>query len=243
MVEPIPSLRGARRQPGAGDRLVILGCGNHGLVCGEMAELCGYRDISFLDLRRFHDPARTFPWRVRGAFETGTFASDLAACGNADGEFLVAMGDNQARLALSRQIEAAGLRLATLIHPTAFVSPRALVGAGSSVCAGAVIQPNARLGLACLVNTCASVDHDCQLAPGVHLSPGAHLSGRVVIGEGTWLGTGVAVRDGITIGSGITVGVGGVVVENLSAPGVYVGIPARFLRPQRARTHSEAPPG
>ena len=31
------------------NRLIIIGAGGHGRVCAEIAELCGYRDIAFLD--------------------------------------------------------------------------------------------------------------------------------------------------------------------------------------------------
>jgi sugar O-acyltransferase (sialic acid O-acetyltransferase NeuD family) len=211
-------------------RIIILGCGGHGRVCGEMAELLRYQDIAFLDLARHHEPGRRFDWPIRGSFDLPTIAADLAAWGDPGSEYHVALGDNQARLAITRAIEAAGLPLATLIHPTAFISPRSTIGRGSSVCAGAIIQPHSRVGMACLVNTAASVDHDGILGAGVHLSPGVRLSGRVTVGEGSWLGTGVAVRDGVTIAGRITVGVGGVVVDDLSAPGVYVGVPARMRR-------------
>ncbi len=209
--------------------IVILGCGNHGLICGEMAELLRYQDISFLDLARYHRPGRRFDWPIRGSFDPATITADLAASSAAGAEFLVALGENQARLSITRQLEAAGLPLATLIHPTAFISPRCTIGRGSSICAGAIILPNSSVGMACLVNTGASVDHDCILSAGVHLSPGVRLSGRVTIGEGTWLGTGVSVRDGVTIGGHITVGVGGAVVHDLTEPGIYVGVPARRL--------------
>ena len=204
-------------------RIVIIGCGNHGLICGEMAELLRYQDIAFLDLARYHRPGRRFDWPILGSFDPATITADLAACGGSGAEFLVALGENQARLAITRQLEAAGVPLATLIHPTAFISPRSIIGRGSSVCAGAIIQPNSSVGMACLVNTGASVDHDCILNAGVHLSPGVRLSGRVTVGEGSWLGTGVSVRDGVTIAGHITVGVGGAVVHDLGEPGVYVG--------------------
>jgi sugar O-acyltransferase (sialic acid O-acetyltransferase NeuD family) len=211
-------------------RIIILGCGSHGMVCGEMAELLRYQDIIFLDLARHHEPGRRFDWPIRGAFEPATLAGDLAAYRDPGSEFLVALGENQDRLLITRALEAAGLPLATLIHPTAFISPRSTIGRGSSVCAGAIIQPHCRIGMACLVNTAASVDHHGLLGAGVHLSPGARLSGRVSVGEGSWLGTGVAVRDGVTIAGRITVGVGAAVVHDLSEPGVYAGVPARWLR-------------
>jgi sugar O-acyltransferase (sialic acid O-acetyltransferase NeuD family) len=224
-----PSTDQGRAAPARG-RIIILGCGGHGRVCGEMAELLRYQDISFLDLARYHEPGRPFEWPIRGSFDQATLTADLAAWRDPGTEFLVALGENQARLAITRAIEAAGLPLATLIHPTAFISPRSTIGRGSSVCAGAIIQLRCSIGMACLVNTAASVDHDGSLGAGVHLSPGVRLSGRVTVGEGSWLGTGVAVRDGVTIAGRITVGVGAAVVDDLSEPGVYVGVPARRLR-------------
>lgn len=215
--------------------LTIVGSGWHAQVVAELAGLLNrYGRVEFLD--RDWPAKKTWgDWRVAGGFDR--LDENLASDSH---EYVVALGDNAVRVALCREIMKNGGTLATLIHPHAFVSERATVGPGTVICAGATIQPYARIGVGCIVNTAASVDHHCELRDGVHLSPGVHLSGNDSIGERTWLGTGVSVRDKITIGADITVGVGAVVVSDLHERGVYFGVPSRKRpgkgSPSRKRT-------
>lgn len=203
-------------------KLIIAGCGWHSHIVADTAELTGrYSEIMLLD-RNW--PAKTVwgDWTIVGGFEA--LNEDLYG---EESEFFVALGDNAARLSLCRQIAEKGGTLATLIHPAAFVSPRARLHPGTIICAGAVVQTYANIGVGCIVNTAASIDHHCILSSGVHLSPGVRLSGNVEVGERTWLGTGVCVRDKIKIGADITIGMGSVVVKNIQDAGVYLGAPVR----------------
>ncbi len=78
-----------------------------------------------------------------------------------------------------------------LIHPKAWVSPSARIGAGTIVMAGAVVQASARIGKHCIINTGASVDHDCIIEDFVHVAPGVHLCGGVHVEEGCLLAVGL----------------------------------------------------
>lgn len=206
-------------------KLIIAGCGWHAHIVAELAELTGrYSQIQLLD-RDWPAKAVWGDWPVIGGFDV--LEQDLF---NSTDEFFVALGDNGERLALCSQIVGNGGKLATLIHPHSFVSPRARLQDGTLICAGAIVQIYVRIGMGCIVNTGATIDHHCDLADGVHLSPGVHLSGNVRIGKGTWLGTGASVRDKLTIGENIMVGVGAAVVKDLNEEGTYSGIPARMIK-------------
>ena len=122
---------------------------------------------------------------------------------------IIAVGDSQARLHLAAQARAAGLTLATAIHPRSIVSSDATLGPGTVVAAGAIINPGCRIGENVIVNTGATVDHDCHIADGVHIGPGAHLGGWVTVGRATWLGIGATIRDRITVGAGSVIGAAG----------------------------------
>lgn len=58
-------------------------------------------------------------------------------------------------------------------------------GAGTVIMDGAVVNPFARLGKDCIVNTCASVDHGCMVEDYVHVTVGAYLCGTVSVGAHT----------------------------------------------------------
>ncbi len=202
--------------------LAILGAGGHGRVVADCAEAAGWDEILFFDEKR--------PTGLQESWRYGGSGSDLLGQLPGLTGVVVAIGTNSVRLDWHRRLAAVSAPLVSLVHPGAWVSPRAEVGVGSVVFAGAVINVGARLGEAVIINTGATVDHDCLLADGVHLSPGAHLAGEVTVGEGSWIGIGAVVRELVDIGEWAKVGAGAAVVAPVGSDVTVVGIPARPVR-------------
>jgi len=96
--------------------------------------------------------------------------------------------------------------------------------------AGTVINPEARIGKGCIVNTSSSIDHDCGIGDYVHIAVGAHICGTVQIGNNTWIGAGATISNNIDVCSDCLIGAGAVVVKNITEPGTYIGVPARIKR-------------
>ena len=153
----------------------------------------------------------------------------LSKLADATCEVVVAVGDSRTRLSLCEDIEERGIALASVVHPSAVVSPTVTIGAGTVALAGAIVNARSVIGRGCIVNTGATIDHDCSIADGVHVSPGANLAGNVSVGECAWIGIGSAVRDGIVIGSDVVVGAGSAVVSDIADEATVAGVPARRL--------------
>jgi UDP-3-O-[3-hydroxymyristoyl] glucosamine N-acyltransferase len=66
---------------------------------------------------------------------------------------------------------------------------RAMLGAGCQILAHATVCTQARLGRSVIVNSAASVDHECRIAAGAHIGPGARVAGAVHVGERAFIGT------------------------------------------------------
>ena len=117
------------------------------------------------------------------------------------------------------------------------------IGAGGSVYIGhdVHIQANCNLkGFKCDTHIGAHV----QMAPGCGFSPYQHgfsdptrsmreqpitSKGDIVVGEDVWFGMGVKVMDGVTIGDGALLGAGAVVLNDVPALSIAVGVPARVI--------------
>lgn len=139
----------------------------------------------------------------------------------------VAIGDNRARWAVARALDRDGWTLPTFVAASAVVATTVTIGRGTLLMPGVVVNAYTSIGDAVVVNTAASVDHDCEVGHAVHLAPGTRLAGTVTVGEGALLGVAAAALPGTTIGEWAVVGGGAVVIRDIPARSVSVGVPAR----------------
>ena len=153
---------------------MILGAGGHGRVVADAALAAGaWSRVCATDRSAA---------RCQGELLPGVPLLPLAeALALADAAFHVAIGS-----AADREREAAALRgrtLATVIHPSAAVSPHAALEPGCLVAAQAVVAPGASLGACVIVNHGAVVDHDVEVGAFSHVAPRAALGGGARVGR------------------------------------------------------------
>ena len=127
-------------------RLIIIGASGHGKVVADIAVKCGYDEIAFLD----DDESLTEcgKWKVIGK---SSMASEL------DDDLFIAIGRAKTRRLLFERYP--DKNIVTLVHPNAVVSESAVIGRGTVVMAGVVINADAKIGDGCIVNTCSSRLH------------------------------------------------------------------------------------
>lgn len=206
---------------------VVWGAGGHARVLADLLTLSDSRIIALFD----NDRSVAAPFPVPMFHGSEGFCLWLAASDPTRYSGAVAIGgargrDRRLHLALFQDC---GLSIPALIHPHASVAESAQIGAGSQVLALAAITAGARVDGGVIVNTRASVDHECTLAAGVHIGPGATLCGLVQVGEDSLVGAGAVVLPRIRIGARVVVGAGAVVTRNLPDGVIAVGNPARVV--------------
>ena len=124
-------------------RLVILGAGGYGSVVADVAAQLGYEIVQLDDADKAH-PLDSF---VR-------YIGDGVS-------FIPAFGSNAFRLEWIDRLTAAGADIATLIHPTAYVSPKASVAEGVVIIPHAIVNTDVTIKRGCIINLGAMVDHGC----------------------------------------------------------------------------------
>jgi UDP-perosamine 4-acetyltransferase len=140
---------------------------------------------------------------------------------------IVAIGSNEVRERLARAVESAGFELASAVSPRAVISPSAKLGRGVAVMPGVIVGAETIVEDLAILNTGATIDHDCRVGRAAHVAPRCALAGRVEVGAGSLLGVGCSVVPGVRIGRGATVGAGGVVTSDVPDGVTVVGVPAR----------------
>jgi UDP-perosamine 4-acetyltransferase len=210
------------------ERIVIVGAGGHAKVIIEILEECGRFEIAgctsadagqreLLDIPVLGDDSI-----LPGLREAGVHCA------------FVALGDNRARWKKAQELAEMGFTLVNAVSPRAIVSRRAILGRGVAVMPGAVINVLTRIEDGAIVNTGATVDHECHLGGFSHVGPGSSLAGCVSVAEGAFLGAGTCVVPGVSIGSWSVIGAGSVVISDIGEFVTAVGAPAAIINSRRS---------
>lgn len=76
-----------------------------------------------------------------------------------------------------------------------------------------------------------NIAHNNIIGENTVFAVGSITNGSVTIGRNCWISSGSLIRNGISICDNVVVGLGAVVVKDIDRPGIYVGNPARYLKP------------
>ncbi len=112
----------------------------------------------------------------------------------------------------------------------AIIAETALIEEGTVVMQGSIIQSSAHIGKHVIINTAATIDHDCIIHDFVHIAPGSNLCGEVEVGEGTLIGAGSTIIQGVKIGKWCKIGAGSVVIRDIPDNVVAIGVPCKVIK-------------
>jgi sugar O-acyltransferase (sialic acid O-acetyltransferase NeuD family) len=119
-------------------------------------------------------------------------------------------------------IESLGIganRFATVIHPSATVSPLAELGRNVLIMAGVVITSNAVVGD-------HVIHHDVVVDAWSLIGSNVTIAGHTTVGENCYIGSGASIMNGLRVGDGALVGMGSNVIRDVAPGAKIVGNPA-----------------
>ena len=206
--------------------MILLGAGGHAKVLLSLIKAAGYDVLGVCAPELREEGVDT--WRGIPVLDTD---DNLTAFDPERVAVVNGVGDQRVRQKLYEQLKVLGYYFPPLIHPRAYVDPTVKLDEGVQVMAGAVIQSDTHVGQNVIINTQASVDHDCIIEDHVHLGPGAVLCGHVLVKKGAFIGSGASVVIGIQIGEYAIMGAGVSIVRNIE--------PGRIVLPASVRVTSK----
>ena len=163
-------------------RLIILGNGKYGKEIEDVAEQTGkYSEILFLD-------------------DNSTEKNVIGKCcdynkyNDEDTTFFVAFGNNDFREKWSEKLIKSGVLIENIIHPTAYISPKATLQQGIAVLPKAVINTSTIVKNGCMINTGSIVDHDCVIEEYTHICVGAIVKADNHIPKKTKIEAGIVIE-------------------------------------------------
>lgn len=200
--------------------VVIIGASGHGKVIADIIVNSDDKVLGFLDDADDVQGKKIIGFPVLGKIADFDNYRDC--------EFVIAIGNPYIREKISNELP---VKWYTAIHPMAVISSLDVeIGEGTVIMANAVVNPSARIGKHCIINTGAIVEHDNILEDYVHLSPNVTLAGIVNVGKSTHIGAGSCTKQVLNIASNCIIGAGSVIVKDITESGTYVGVPARKIK-------------
>ena len=145
-----------------------------------------------------------------------------------DTRFVITIGEPKFRREAFDRMEEAGYQGARLIHPSAYISPDAVVGEGAVIGPGVFIGSLARIGKDFYAAKGAAIGHDAVIGNHTRVGVGAFVGGHTVIGENAFIGSGAMLKDRIRIGDYSVVAIGSAVFSDVADHTTVMGNPARI---------------
>lgn len=203
-------------------RLLIVAAGGLGRDIDAYARALGFDVLGFL-----HD-TDLYPGSLDGLAVVDRVVGPLAGhVVRDDVEYAIGLGDVAPRMEVAARLLAQGARLATIVHPQAWVADSAVIGSGVLIAPFAFVGPDAVVGDLAVINTHASVAHDARLGRGSVLAPYAALTGRVHVDAEVFVATHATIAPRRRVGRGSIVGAGSVVLHDVGENSQVHGSPAR----------------
>lgn len=145
---------------------------------------------------------------------------------------ILAISDNWTRALIRKQVmqSSPNFTFVSVIHPSASLGNRAVIGTGTVILSGANIGPSCSVGAHCIINTLASLDHDSVMEDYSSLAPGSITGGNVTVGSFSAICLGAKIIHKISIGEQTIIGAGATVVKDIPSNCVAYGTPAKVIR-------------
>ncbi len=216
-------------------KAVIWGASGHAKVIRPILEDRGFSIVALIDK---NSDLKSF---IPGCpvFQSG---DALPFGADDDISFAIAIGGDKGhdRMQIHDRLSASGFHPVTLVHRAAWVAKTVRLAAGAQVLGMAAVSEEAQIGMHSIINTNASIDHECIIGNGCHVMPAATLAGCVELGDFVTIGSNATILPRIKVGRGAVVGAGAVVTKDVPGYAVVVGNPAKVLKMNSAPLENTA---
>ncbi len=161
--------------------VIIAGAGIYGEIVADLiTQREDMRVLGFVDDTPSLAGKSVAGWPVMGTIDTlGAVAAEAGVT-----DVAVAIGGNSGRRLVADRVKMQGVRLATLVHPQAYVAPSARLSPGVVVDTLSYVGPHCVLGEGVSVWPTVSISHHTVIEAYAALKPGVVIGGQSTVQAG-----------------------------------------------------------
>ena len=134
------------------------------------------------------------------------------------------------RIALFEKLGIPDERLATFVHPMAYMAGNTVLGPGTVIMPHTSISSGTTFGRCCLVFANAVIGHNDAIGDHCHFAAQSCTGSYLKVGRGVHIGLNASVRENLTLGECSSLAMGGVLVNDMKEYEIWAGVPAKLLR-------------
>ena len=186
---------------------------------------------SNLKIKYIFDPYNTKPnFKSNAVFSNKI--NDLKKFLKNSNHFIVCIGSNfgKARYYISRELEKLKCKPLSVINKYSFLDSTSTLGKGIIVMPNVTLHCYSKVGDYCILNTSATIEHECIIGHGTHIMGGACVAGRVKIGKRCFIAPNSVIDVGCEIGEDCLIGTSSLVRYSFPKNSVIIGSPAKRIR-------------
>jgi len=202
-------------------QIILVGGGGHAKAWLDVIE-----SDSFWHLKGYLDVKQT----LSDTYGLAYLGSDSEASKFVqEAQFLITVGQlgfSPIREKLYNELKKLNAEFAIVKAINSIISKKSIIGCGTIVMHGAILQADTSVGENCIINDRVLIEHGSTIGNHCHISTGVIINGEVRIGNGVFIGSGSVLRNGITIGDNCVIGMGSVVTKSISHGLTVFGNPA-----------------
>lgn len=207
--------------------IYVLGIGHNSIAMIDLAEDCGYEIAGLYHYNHERTGEEYFGFKIVGCTENLLSKDSLEGM-----NFLLTMGDNAIRTDLYNRIITKGGNIPTLVHPSATVSKRALLGNGVIIMPQSIVQADVEIGNNTIITIHTAISHSVKIGDNCFISGNNLIGAYVHIEDNCWIGQASLIVSGTVniVGHHSILGAGSVLRNDMRPGCLYLGNPARLIK-------------
>jgi acetyltransferase EpsM len=136
----------------------------------------------------------------------------------------------QERIQMFENLSLPDEKLATFVHPLAYVAPNVKLGSGTVVMPNASVSSGTAFGRCCMIMAGSTIGHDNSIGNYCHFAAQSCVGAYMKISDGVHIGLNATTRENLRIGRNSALGMGSVLTKDIGDNEIWIGNPAKYLR-------------